>query len=98
MSALAGGRNPADPRLVAAARDFEAVYLTEMIRPMFDTLEVDPMFGGGKGEEVFRGLLADEYGKIMARSGGIGLASHVQEALIAAQAQANRGAINVKQE
>lgn len=82
-----------DPRQLAAidqaARDFEAMFVTEMIRPMMDTIEVNDTFGGGKGEEVFRGMLVDEYGKLVARTNGIGLASHVKAALIAAQSGQN---------
>ena len=42
-----------------------------MLKPVFDSVEVDPLFGGGKGEEVFRGLLEQEYAKIIAKQGGI---------------------------
>ncbi len=83
----AGGTQ--NEKINAAARDFEAVYLAEMIKPMLETVEVNDVFGGGKGEDVFRGMLADEYGKIMARAGGIGLASPVREAMIKAQEAAN---------
>ena len=41
-------------RIDETAQDFEAMFVTEMMRPMFDTVEVDQTFGGGKGEEVFR--------------------------------------------
>lgn len=75
-----------DPKMAAAAQDFEAMFLADVIRPMFDSIDVDEQFGGGKGEEVFRGMLSDEYGKIMAKSGGIGLASPVKDALLRAQA------------
>jgi Rod binding domain-containing protein len=69
-----------------AAQDFEAMFLTEMMRPMFDEVnKPDPMFGGGKGEEVFNNLMLDEYGKKMAASGGIGLASHVKAEMIRLQ-------------
>lgn len=81
-----------DDRVGNAARDFEAVYLAEMMRPMLETVEVSEAFGGGHGEEMFRGMLADEYGKMMARTGGIGLASSVKAAMIAAQEAANSNA------
>lgn len=68
-----------------AARDFEAMFVTEMLRPMFDGIEPDPMFGGGKGEEVFQSLMLDEYGKAMVEAGGIGLADHVRAELIRLQ-------------
>ena len=64
------------------AREFEAVFISEMMRPMFEGLEVDPMFGGGRGEEVFKGMLIDEYGKGMAKAGGIGLSDHIKQQLI----------------
>lgn len=68
-----------------AAADFEAVFLTEMIKPMFEGVEVNEMFGGGKGEEIFTDLMIEEYGKNMAEAGGIGIASFVREELIRQQ-------------
>ncbi len=68
-----------------AAQDFEAMYMTEMLRPMFEGIEVDPHFGGGKGEEVFNGMILEQYGKIMARHGGIGMAKYVKEEMIRLQ-------------
>jgi flagellar protein FlgJ len=74
-----------NPKIEAAAKDFEAMFITEMIRPMMETVEVNDMFGGGKGEDVFRGFMVDEYGKKIAAAGGIGLARHISEAMIRAQ-------------
>jgi Rod binding domain-containing protein len=74
-----------------AAKEFEAVFTTEMMKPMFDGLDTDGMFGGGKGEEVFRSMLLDEYGKIMAQSDTFGLADQVKQQLIMMQEKANNG-------
>lgn len=68
-----------------AAQDFEAVYISEMLKPMLETVEVDENFGGGKGEEVFRGLLIQELGKSVAKQGGFGLAEHVRGELLKIQ-------------
>jgi peptidoglycan hydrolase FlgJ len=68
-----------------AAQEFEAVFITEMMKPMFETVGVDEMFGGGKGEEVFRSFLTQEYGKKLAETGGIGLAPFVRDQLIKLQ-------------
>ncbi|MDY0030149.1 MAG: rod-binding protein [Pseudobdellovibrionaceae bacterium] len=65
-----------------AAKDFEAVFISEMIKPMFEMVEVDDTFGGGKGEEVFRGMMVQEYGKMISNQGGIGLAKHIQAELL----------------
>jgi len=74
-----------------AAQDFEAVYLTEMLRPMFEEInQPNSLFGGGKGEEVFNGMMLEEYGKIMAESGGIGMADHVKAEMIRIQQEANK--------
>jgi peptidoglycan hydrolase FlgJ len=70
-----------------AAQSFEAMFVTQMIKPMFETVEVDEQFGGGKGEEIFRDFLTDEYGRLVAKSGGVGLAAPVKDALLRAQSE-----------
>lgn len=75
------------------ARDFEAMFLSEMLKPMFDTIEVDENFGGGRGEEVFRSFLRDEYGKILAGSGTVGIAEQVREELIRMQSKAGENGL-----
>ena len=75
-------------RINKTAEDFEAVFVTEMLRPMMNMVKVDPEFGGGKGEEVFRDFTLNEYGKKMASQGGFGIATHVKDQLIRMQAQA----------
>lgn len=76
-----------------AAQDFEAVFITEMLKPMFKGIETDGMFGGGKGEEIFRGQMLQEYGKIMAENGGIGLADQIKQEMIRMQEQADSAAM-----
>lgn len=73
-----------------AAQDFEAVFLTEIMKPMFaEVNEPDPLFGGGQGEKVFNGFMVQEYGKLMAERGGIGIAEHVKAELIKIQEAQN---------
>ncbi|PZP55502.1 MAG: flagellar biosynthesis protein FlgJ [Micavibrio aeruginosavorus] len=69
------------------AQDFEAVFVTEMLRPMWNMMKVSEDFGGGKGEEVFRDFTLNEYGKQIASQGGFGIATHVKEQLIRLQAE-----------
>ncbi len=69
-----------------AGKQFEAMFLSQMLKPMFDTLPTNGYFGGGQGEEMFRGLLVDHYAKAMANHGkGIGIAPVVAKTLLAAQ-------------
>ena len=67
-----------------AAKDFEAVFLNSLFQQMFNGIGKGP-FGGGPGADVWRSLLTDEYAKSFAKAGGIGIADHVQRALLAQQ-------------
>ncbi len=73
------------------AKEFEAVFISEMMKPMFEGIETDGMFGGGKGEEVFRGMMMQEYGKMIAQTQGVGLADQVKQQMILMQEQADHG-------
>lgn len=75
----------ADNKVDAAAEDFEAVYLTQMMERMFQGLEGEGPLGGGPGGGAWRSMLADTFGKTIAAAGGIGLAAEVRRELIALQ-------------
>lgn len=72
-----------------AAKDFEAMFITEMMKPMFEGIKPDPMFGGGKGEEVFQSMMLTEYGKKIAETGQLGIADQVKQEMIRLQEEAN---------
>ncbi len=76
-------------KIEGAARDFEAMFVAEMMKPMFEGISTEAPFGGGKGEEVFRSILLQEYGKLMAQTGSIGLTSQVKEEMIRMQELSN---------
>ena len=68
----------------ATADAFEAVFLGQMTQMMMSTVD-DPTFGGGHGEEMFRGVLAEKIGTAITQSGGIGLSRHVLSEIIRLQ-------------
>tara|TARA_B100000427_G_scaffold249489_1_gene212631 strand:- start:1263 stop:1592 length:330 start_codon:yes stop_codon:yes gene_type:complete len=72
-------------RMRAVAEDFEAVFISEMIRPMFENIQTEEPFGGGPAEDIWRNMQVDEYGKAMAKTGGIGIADAVMDQLIRMQ-------------
>ena len=74
-----------DAKIEQAAQDFEAVFMGEMLKPMFEGLETESEFGGGHAESVYRSLLIQEMGKVMAQSGGLGLSDPVQKEMIRLQ-------------
>ena len=81
--AVAGQGDPQATR--RAAEDFEAVFLSQMLAPMFAGIKTDALFGGGPAEDIYRSLLVEEYGKAISRAGGIGIADQVQREILALQ-------------
>ena len=68
-----------------AAEDFEAMFLNSMFSEMMTKVEGEGPFGGSQAGGVWRSFLVNEYAKSFAKAGGIGLASHVYDSLIAQQ-------------
>lgn len=68
-----------------AAVEFEAMFLTEMLQPMFEGLKTTGLFGEGQAGSIYRSLLLDQYGKSMAKAGGIGIADAVAREMIRMQ-------------
>ena len=84
-TSLLGKSGPTMDAINESAKDFEAVFVTEMLKPMFEGIKSDTLFGGGQTEEVFKGMMLQEYGKIIARSSSIGVADFVREEMIRIQ-------------
>ena len=78
--AMSGGK-----KVDAIAQDFEAVFLGQMAQMMLESVEVDQTFGGGHGEEMFRGILAEKLGREFAARGGIGLSDALRAQIIRLQ-------------
>jgi flagellar protein FlgJ len=61
------------------AEELEASFLSEMLS--YTGLNETSDFAGGSGEDQFSSFLRDEQAKAMVRSGGIGLAETIFQAL-----------------
>lgn len=69
-----------DAALRKTAQEFEAVFLAEMLK--HTGINTAPEgFDGGYGEDAFSSLITEEYARILAGSGGIGLAEQIFESL-----------------
>ena len=64
------------------AKEFESVFISQFLGSMFQGISTDGPTGGGQGEEMFRSLMIDEYGKSLEQRGGFGLAAAVQRQLL----------------
>lgn len=77
------GKNGKD--VGAAAQDFEAMFASQMMQPMWAGLDADGMFDGGSAEETFRSMMINEYGKMVAKTGGLGIAPQVKAEMLRMQ-------------
>ncbi len=70
-------------------RQFEQMFLSQMLAPMFEGISSNGPFGGGKGEEMFRSFQVDAYAQAISRRGGIGIAQQVAREILRLQEKPN---------
>jgi flagellar protein FlgJ len=77
-----------------AAKEYESVFISQFLGSMYSGISTDGPTGGGEGEEMFRSLMIDQYGKSIEHRGGFGLADAVQRQLLKHQEAAQTPAAN----
>jgi len=70
-------------------RQFEQMFLSQMLAPMFEGISGNGPFSGGKGEEMFRSFQVDAYAQAISRRGGIGIAQQVAREILRLQEKPN---------
>ena len=81
------GKKPDLNKVHDAAQKFEAFFIGQMMEHMTAGIETDPTFGGGHGEDMWKSMLNQEYGKEIAKSGSLGIADHVMKGMLQMQEQ-----------
>ncbi len=81
----AGGGPPAPTAAMKSATEFESVFLSIMLGPIFESLSESATFGGGAAETMWSGMLTETYAAELARNGGVGVADSVTRGLLALQ-------------
>jgi flagellar protein FlgJ len=66
-------QSPAEQRLLDASRDFEAVFVRQLLAVMEQTLE-NGLFGAGAAGDIYSDFLNGAIADGVARNGGIGFA------------------------
>ncbi|CAK0777825.1 putative Chemotactic signal-response protein CheL [uncultured Gammaproteobacteria bacterium] len=69
----------------AKAKEFESMVVGQLMSFVWEGVGVDPNFGGGRGEEMFRGMMVTEYSKQMTKRGGFGIADSVRRQMLQMQ-------------
>ncbi len=82
---LMGAAKVSPEKVGQIAEQFEAQFISQMLENMFSTVDSKNALGGGEAEEYYRDMLVDEYGKVIARAGGIGVADHVKREMLRMQ-------------
>ncbi|MBT3661100.1 MAG: chemotaxis protein [Rhodospirillaceae bacterium] len=67
------------------AQEFESVFLSQMLQPMFANIEAEAPFSGGNSENMWRSMQVEEYGKAITKAGGIGIADAVYREILKMQ-------------
>lgn len=70
-------------------RQFEQMFLAQMLGPMFSGIDTDGPFGGGSGEQMMRSFQIDAFAKSIVSRGGIGLAQNVAREVLRLQEKQN---------
>jgi len=73
------GKDAAAVKKVAG--EFEALFVGMVLKSMRETVGKDPITDGGRGEELFRSLLDQEYARIITEHGGLGLSTMLEQQL-----------------
>ena len=66
-------------RLRAASKELETYFIHLLMREMRKMVPPDPLFGGGKAEEIFQDFLDEELAGKLARTNQLGLADVIFE-------------------
>ena len=80
----------AQAKAKVTATDFEAMFLNSMFSEMTSGLKGEGPFGDTPGTGVWRSMLTEQYSKLFARAGGVGIASEVYRTLIVQQAKTTK--------
>lgn len=75
------GADGSPDRLRQTAEEFEAVFLAQALQALTYGLSGAGPFGSGEND-AFAGMLQQEYGRLMSRSGGIGIADAVLKEML----------------
>lgn len=71
-----------DEALRAVAQEFEALFIKQMLSSMRETLDSgSDMLHGGMSQDIFEDMLYDEYSKVMAKTGDLGIANLIYDQL-----------------
>ena len=82
---LGGKSRMSAEKIDETAQEFESQFVSQMLSSMFSTIDTHEALGGSDAEEVYQSMMMSEYGKLLSRTGGVGVAAQVKEMLLKQQ-------------
>lgn len=67
--------------LKKACKEFESIFIFQLIKSMRKTVEKNGLIDGGKGEEIFQSMLDQRYAEKMGETEELGLANELYKQL-----------------
>lgn len=71
--------------IAEVAGEFEQMFINQMMQPMFENMEGDSLAGDPQTDDIYQSWMVEQYSKLISASGGVGLADHVQKAMLSLQ-------------
>jgi len=62
-----------EKKLQEACKDFEALFINQLMKEMRKTVKKSGFIDGGNAEKIFQSMLDEKYSETMAESGDLGL-------------------------
>jgi len=82
ITGLSGVYAPSSAAIAKQAKEFETMAISQMLTPMFDTVDTpDALFGGSPAEKTWQPFLLDAIAKQMEAGGGLGLSDQIAAAM-----------------
>lgn len=81
-----GGAQPQGAKLKAAAKQFEAMFMGEMLRLARPGNKAAGVFSEGQAEKTWNVFMDQALGQAVVAQGGLGLAGEIEKAMHAGQA------------
>lgn len=79
----ANSKNQKDVK--AAAQEFEAVYIAEMMQYVFADVNKGGLMHGGNSENIYRSLMIEQYSKSLAKTNQLGMTDAIQKQILKLQ-------------
>lgn len=78
---LRGTNSKEDAALRNATKDFEALFVKQMLNSMKKTINKSGLLDGGMGQEIFEDMLYDEYAQKIADTANLGISDMMYQQL-----------------